>query len=208
MSSGEAGFYGAIRGAGMGLGFQSMLKDLGHSLKLMVWTDSSAAIGVCSRQGLGKLRHLDTHLLWIQQAVRSKRIDLRKVDGESNPADLFTKHMSSREKLGKLVKLVGCRYSTGRAATAPSRRQGEDKKIKISEANVITDPNDEPFMPHLVFNAEELDRYHPSVSAPDDVDGDREEDIDAGDEVYQHGLKLVDEIKQRMVVQGRRRCEG
>ncbi len=127
LSSGEAGFYGTIRGAGMGLGFQSLMADLGHRLKLRVWTDSSAAIGVCSRQGLGKLRHLDTHLLWIQQAVRSGRIDLRKIDGTANPADLFTKHMSSRDKLCRLVKLMGCRYSEGRAASAPRRRTGESR---------------------------------------------------------------------------------
>ena len=63
---------------------------------MRVWTDSSAAIGICNRQGLGKLRHLDTHTLWIQQAVRLGRVDLRKVAGEVNPADLFTKHSLSK----------------------------------------------------------------------------------------------------------------
>ena len=58
------------------------MRDLGMELPVRVWTDSSAAIGICSRQGLGKLRHLDTHTLWVQQAVRTKRIDLRKVPGE------------------------------------------------------------------------------------------------------------------------------
>ena len=96
LSSGEAEFAGVIRGAGQGLGYQALLKDVGVELPLRVWTDSSAAIGICSRQGLGKLRHLDTHTLWIQQAVRTKRVDLRKVDGECNPADILTKHSLSR----------------------------------------------------------------------------------------------------------------
>jgi hypothetical protein len=61
LSSGEAEFAGVIRGAGQGLGHQALLKDVGVELPLRVWTDSSAAIGICSRQGLGKLRHLDTH---------------------------------------------------------------------------------------------------------------------------------------------------
>ena len=81
LSSGEAEFAGVIRGSGQGLGYQALLEDLGIKVPLRVWTDSSAAIGICSRQGLGKMRHLDTHTLWIQQAVRSKRIDLRKVLG-------------------------------------------------------------------------------------------------------------------------------
>ena len=79
LSSGEAEFAGVIRGAGQGLGYKALLRDLGVDASLRVWTDSSAAIGICNRQGLGKLRHLDTHTLWIQQAVRTGRIDLRKV---------------------------------------------------------------------------------------------------------------------------------
>ena len=69
LSSGEAEFAGVIRGAGQGLGYQALLKDLGVEVPLRVWTDYSAAIGICTRQGLGKVRHLDTHTLWIQQAV-------------------------------------------------------------------------------------------------------------------------------------------
>ena len=61
LSSGEAEFAGVIRGAGQGLGYQALLRDFGVSTSLRVWTDSSAAMGICNRQGLGKLRHLDTH---------------------------------------------------------------------------------------------------------------------------------------------------
>ena len=55
LSSGEAEFNGVVRGSGIALGMQSLLKDLGHELPVRVWTESSAAIGVCTRQGLGKL---------------------------------------------------------------------------------------------------------------------------------------------------------
>ena len=99
LSSGEAEFAGVLRGAGQGLGYQALLKDLGVTVPLRVWTDSSAAIGICNRQGLGKLRHLDTHTLWTQQAVRTGRLDLRKVLGEENPADLLTTHSNSRQRL-------------------------------------------------------------------------------------------------------------
>ena len=77
LSSGEAEFYGVVHGAGHGLGYQALLADLGVAVPLRVWTDSSAALGICSRQGLGKLRHLDTHTLWVQQAVRSRRVELK-----------------------------------------------------------------------------------------------------------------------------------
>ena len=105
LSSGEAEFAGVIRGAGQGLGYQALLQDLGVKAHHRVWTDSSAAIGICTRQGLGKLRHLDTHTLWIQRAVCLGRVGLRKVAGEVNPADLFTKHSLSKLRVEQLVEL-------------------------------------------------------------------------------------------------------
>ena len=70
MSSGEAEFYGAVKGASAGLGMRALYKDIGHDLPLRLWTDSSAAVGICSKQGLGKLRHLECTSLWIQQMIR------------------------------------------------------------------------------------------------------------------------------------------
>ena len=136
LSSGEAEFAGVIRGAGQGLGYQALLRDLGVEVPLRVWTDSSAAIGICSRQGLGKLRHLDTHTLWIQQAVRTRRVDLRKVDGAVNPADLLTKHSISRQRLQSLVALYGCRYLGGRAESAPLVRKGESSRVTMADADI------------------------------------------------------------------------
>ena len=59
LSSGEAEFAGVIRGAGQGLGYQALLRDLGVEAPLRVWTDSSAAIGICTRQRLGKPHTVD-----------------------------------------------------------------------------------------------------------------------------------------------------
>ena len=83
----------------MALGFWSMAADLGENVKIVFRSDSSVALGIGGRQGLGKLRHLDTHALWIQQAVRTNKEDLRKVLGEANPADLVTKHSISRQRM-------------------------------------------------------------------------------------------------------------
>ena len=133
LSSGEAEFYGVVRASGIALGHQSILKDLGYSVPVRIWTDSSAAIGICSRSGLGKLRHIDTQALWVQSKVKDKEIDLRKVRGDSNPADLLTKFLSSREKLNELVQIFGGEFRDGRAASAPLlRRQGGQSKSQPS----------------------------------------------------------------------------
>ena len=71
LSSGEAEFYGLVKAAGAGLGHQSIMRDFGLETPVRVWTDSSAAIGISTRSGLGKLRHLETHTLWVQKKVRT-----------------------------------------------------------------------------------------------------------------------------------------
>ena len=70
LSSGEAEFYGVVRGAGVGLGVKALFSDLGLAMPSCVWTDSSAAIGIAGRQGLGKLRHIECLALWMQQRLR------------------------------------------------------------------------------------------------------------------------------------------
>jgi len=204
LSSGEAEFTGVLKGSGVGLGYQSLLADLGIELPLRVWTDSAAAIGVCNRQGLGKLRHIDTHLLWIQQAVRSKRVDLRKIPGESNPADLFTKHLASRERLAALVQILGCKYREGRADAAPKVRTTESSKATISEACSL---EESVCMPHVEHNKAELDKLYPSMEAPADLDGNDETEAENWDTIYQYGLKIIEDIREKTALEGRRRCE-
>ena len=65
--------------------------------------------------------------------MRTKRIDLRKVDGEANPADLLTKHSASRHKLEYLVSLFGCRFIGGRAETAPQLRRSEGTQRALAD---------------------------------------------------------------------------
>ena len=222
LSSGEAEFAGVVRGAGIGLGYCSLLADLGISLPMRLWTDSSAAIGICSRQGLGKLRHLDTHTLWVQQAVRCKRFQLRKIPGESNPADLLTKHSQTRDRLSKLVQLQGCAYRGGRAESAAlTRSQGlqnelgrsdptlsaDNVKAKIQDKEgiqvlaavpaVVHDSSVllDPVMPHLVFGDDELDRLYPQVNIPEHATLEETEDL--GDRMLKIGEPIIEDIVRR-----------
>ena len=105
LSSGEAEYYAALKGASQALGFKSMLTDLGIEAKVILHTDSSAARGIIHRAGLGKLRHLETGYLWLQAAVKAKRLQVRKVPGVDNPDDLFTKHLSASDMWKHLEKL-------------------------------------------------------------------------------------------------------
>jgi len=123
LSSGEAELYGVVRGGAVGLGFLSLLSDLGVQLPMRLWTDSSASQGMCARQGLGKVRHLDVQELWVQQRLRNGEFSLHKVPGEENPADLFTKGSLTHHRIETLLNMLSCKYEQGRALSAPSLRR-------------------------------------------------------------------------------------
>eukprot|EP00969_Alexandrium_andersonii_P234779 10366481-Alexandrium_andersonii.AAC.1 len=71
LSSGEAELAGVAKGAADGLGLAAIARDLGFSASLEVCADSSAAIGICRRTGIGRVRHLAVGQPWVQGRVRS-----------------------------------------------------------------------------------------------------------------------------------------
>ena len=94
LSSAEAETYGVVACSAETLGLQSCAKDLGIELGAGIYADASAAIGIIKRRGVGKVRHIRTQSLWLQEAHATRRLAFEKVDGTSNPADLLTKHLS------------------------------------------------------------------------------------------------------------------
>ena len=119
LSSAEAELVAAARGSAEGLSMQALQRDLGQECGLRVHLDSSAAIGVACRKGVGKIRHLDTRLLWIQERVQAGEIAILKVAGTENPADLLTKHLGE-EALSSCMWRLSCWPREGRAAIAPT----------------------------------------------------------------------------------------
>ena len=103
---------------------------------------------------MGKLGHIDTRSLWLQQKLRGGALELRKVRGEVNPAYLFTKCLSSKARVAELCGLFGCRFAGGRAAGAPSlRRTGADEKLLALhdidvDALPEADVHDNRLLPH------------------------------------------------------------
>ena len=84
---------------------------------LHVRTDAATALGMAQRTGVGKVRHLDTRLLWIQDYVRAGRVHLSKIDGLLNSADALTKYLSSSIMSNHLLRM-GWRLHEGRAESA------------------------------------------------------------------------------------------
>ena len=61
LSSGEAEYYGMVKGASLGLGLKALMGDLGIDSKVRIRTDASAAKGIATRKGLGKVRHIEVN---------------------------------------------------------------------------------------------------------------------------------------------------
>ena len=114
ISSGESEFYAVVKGAACVIGLCSMAKDLGLDMQAELLVDASAGIGIASRRGCGKVRHLDTQYLWIQNYVTTGRLKLSKVQTKENYADLFTKHLPAAD-IQKFMTMMCCRFEKGKA---------------------------------------------------------------------------------------------
>ena len=119
LSSAEAELGGIVHGATEGTGVQSVAIDLGIAGGLTLRADAQAAIGICRRSGIGRVRHLAVGQLWIQERIREGAVRLEKVAGDRNPADAATKHLSA-DKLGRCVAALGCEPRAGRSDAAPA----------------------------------------------------------------------------------------
>ena len=118
LSSGEAELSGIVKGASLGLGFQSTAADLGITVRLRIHSDSSAAIGISRRRGLGKIRHLSVGDLWVQERLRNGDFELVKILGTQNPADVLTK-FTDKPTLNNMTSKMNIHPEQGRAETAP-----------------------------------------------------------------------------------------
>ena len=122
LSSAEAELVATVKMTSEILGVLSMMRDLGKEARGTVWADSAAALGIIKRKGAGRMRHINVGMLWIQQKEEDKEIIFKKIKGESNPADLMTKH-PSKKSLEAHMKTMRMRRSNDRAS-ASLRTQG------------------------------------------------------------------------------------
>jgi hypothetical protein len=114
LSSAEAELVAAVKTCTELIGVTQLMKDWGKDTEGEVFVDSSAAIGVVHRKGNGKLRHVRVGLLWIQEKQEEGEVDVKKILGDDNPADLLTKNVPV-SKVEKFMELIGQEFRQGRA---------------------------------------------------------------------------------------------
>ena len=126
LSSGESELSGILKGTSEALGLKSLAEDLGIGMQIKVRTDASAAVGICRRCGLGKVRHLAVGQLWVQERLRAGDFELYKHPGAHNPDDLLTKHVATA-LIQHHMEAVGLVFLEGRAEVAPQATEEQGK---------------------------------------------------------------------------------
>ena len=120
LSSGEAEYYGLVKAAAQGIGVKAMLKDFGivDDKVINVKSDASAAIGIAQRRGMGKVRHIETNQLWLQEKVVNGTIRITKIGTYENLADQLTKPVIA-EKMRYHLEKTHQKITSGRHPLAP-----------------------------------------------------------------------------------------
>jgi hypothetical protein len=97
LSVAEAELYALSKCAQQLMAMRSTAADFQMELGITAYSDSSAALGIAYRSGLGgRTRHVRVQYLWIQGAVSRNDLRVRKVGSVDNPADVLTKFMDGK----------------------------------------------------------------------------------------------------------------
>ena len=110
-SSTEAELYAAGSTCFEGRLLKHFLERAGFLVLYRLHVDSSSAKAVMARDGVGKIKHLDVRVLWLQAEREHHDLVVLKVPGDRNPSDLGTKsHAQKRfEMLRELVGIKCCK---------------------------------------------------------------------------------------------------
>lgn len=152
LSSGEAEYDAMVKTSSVALGIQGVMRDLGLNVRgVTLNTDATAAKGIASRTGLGKVRHIEVSQLWLQEKVYNKSVILETVRTYENVADALTKAVDG-QTLGSHLEKTAQNVTCGRHTLAleavmeihvrvedMSRHSAYAMRIEVGNGDVISE---------------------------------------------------------------------
>ena len=130
LSSGESEFMALVAGCSEGMLVRHLWNKItGEECQMKARSDSSAARGMTQRQGIGRVRHLDASMLWIQQKEREKTLSVAAIPTDLNSADIGTKNLPKK-------RLRGLQYML-QMVDAVGDRVGEQEFREIEEQHKL-----------------------------------------------------------------------
>ena len=110
-----------------------MFAGLGH-YEIEVKVDSSAAHAFFHRRGVGRMKHIDSRILWLQDLIAAGGVRLKKIPRTQNFADMLT-HTRGAKELKVLLLLMGLRCCSARDKELMVTRQYKPVPIKRETRN-------------------------------------------------------------------------
>ena len=84
-----------------------MFVGLGH-YEIEIKVDSSAAHAFFHKRGVGRMKHIDSRILWLQDLIAAGGVRVKKIPRTQNLADMLT-HTPSAKELEVFLPLVSLR---------------------------------------------------------------------------------------------------
>ena len=128
-SSAEAEYYAAAGGVSEGVLLQKVYGFFNWQLTMRLHMDATAAKGIMARQGVGRIRHLETRTLWLQTLFKERRLEVLKILGTENPIDMATKALP-REKLYQCARRCGIYPLSSDPSAEKAAKAGADDESK------------------------------------------------------------------------------
>ena len=127
LSSGEAEYYAGASAASDSILLQEAVKFLTQrNCKVHLHMDSSAARGIITRQGVGRVKHLQVRTLFLQDLHKQGTISVHPVGTKESTSDIGTKPLSAK-RIRLLLHWLGFQTSAqvqAKAAVRMIKRQG------------------------------------------------------------------------------------
>ena len=98
-----------------------MFAGLGH-YEIEVKVDSGAAHAFFHRRGVGRMKHIDSRILWLRDLIAAGGVRLKKIPRTQHLADMLT-HTPGAKGLEVFLPFVGLRCCSGRDKELVATRQ-------------------------------------------------------------------------------------
>ena len=112
LSTAECEYISITKGAAHALEVRNAMVENGMTFNVVCETYASAGRAMATRRGVGRVRHLDARLLWLQQLCAEGVVEVGARPGEHNEADLGTKMVDLR-RMTPLLKGTSLRPLVG-----------------------------------------------------------------------------------------------
>ena len=97
-----------MKGISEAIGVHELLNewDIPGYTEIKVQTDSSAAKGTLTRRGSGKIKHLTTKQLWVQEAIKSYGVKVERASRNINTAYILN-HQCNKQDFEEHIHRAG-----------------------------------------------------------------------------------------------------